>query len=66
MLLKMLEEFSSLFGIKRKIILGVDSHIIHVDFKPFFHNHVSTDVIHEHLEGGRCIAKAKGHDGWLI
>ena len=65
MFLQMLKDSSSSFVMKREIICGVNSHIIHVDFKPFFCNHVSIDMIHECLEGGRCVTKAKEHDGWL-
>ena len=45
------------------IILGVDPKIVHVDFQPFFSQHVSKDVIHERLECGGSIAESKEHDG---
>ena len=45
------------------IILGVDSHIIHVDFKPLLWEHICKDVIHECLECGGSIAESEEHDG---
>ena len=44
------------------IILGVDSHIVHVDFKPLLWKHICKDVIHECLECGGSIAESKEHD----
>ena len=58
-----LEYMSGVFMVEGYIILGVNSHVIHVDFKPFFWEHVCKDVVHESLEGGRSIAKPKEHDG---
>ena len=50
---------------EREIIFSVDFHIIHVDFKPFFCDHVSANMIHECLESGGCVAEAEEHDGWF-
>ena len=44
------------------IILGVDSHIIHVNFEPLLQEHVCKDVIHECLERGGSIAESEEHD----
>ena len=44
------------------IILGVDSHVVHVDFKPLLRKHIHKDVDHESLEGGGSIAESKEHD----
>ena len=49
---KILEDSSSLFMMEREVIFRMNSHIVHVDFEPFFCDHVSTDMIHEGLEGG--------------
>ena len=50
--------FSVSFGVR-----GGDEEVIHVDDKPPFSDHVLERVIHESLEHGRGIAKAKEHDG---
>ena len=62
---KVLENPSSSFIMEREVVFSVDPHVIHVDFKPFFCNHVGADMIHEYLESGRCIAEAEEHDGWF-
>ena len=51
------------FMVESYIILGVDSHIVHVDFEPLLWEHVCKDVIHECLECGGSIAESKEHDG---
>ena len=48
--------------VEGKVILGVNTHVIHVNFEPFLCNHVSTNVVHEHLEGGGCVGEAEEHD----
>ena len=58
-----LEYLSSAFMMEGYIVLGVDSHIIHVDFQPLFQEHIHKDMVHESLEGGGGIAKSKEHDG---
>ena len=45
------------------VILGVDSHVVHVDFKPLLWKHICKDVVHESLEGGGSVAESKEHDG---
>ena len=50
---------------EREVVFSVDPHIIHVDFKPFLCDHVGTDMIHECLESGGCIAEAEEHDSWF-
>ena len=51
--------------VEREVVFGVDSHIIHINLKPFLRDHIGADVIHECLESGRCIAEAEEHDGWF-
>ena len=53
------------FMVESYIILGVDSHIVHVDFEPLLWEHICKDVIHECLECGGSIAETKEHDGGL-
>ena len=57
-----LEYTSSTFVMEGYIILGVDSHVVHVDFKPLFHEHIHKDLVHEHLESGGGIAEPEEHD----
>ena len=45
------------------VILGVDSHVVHVYFQPLLREHICKDVVHESLEGGGSIAESKEHDG---
>ena len=52
--------------VKGEVILGVNSHVIHVDLKPFFRDHVHADMVHERLEGGGCVGETEEHDCWLI
>ena len=63
---KILEDSSCSFVVQGEVVLSVDSHIVHVDFEPSFHYHVHTNMIHECLEGGGCIAKTEKHDSWFI
>ena len=51
----------SLFGVGCRI-RGGNKEVIHVDDEPSFCDHVSERVIHESLECGRGVAKAKEHD----
>ena len=48
--------------VEDNIVLHVDSQVIHVDFQPFLSQHVSKDVVHEHLKCGRSVAKSEEHD----
>ena len=48
-----------------EVIFGVDTDVIHINFQPFFHYHVSKDVVHEGLECGWRIAKPKEHYCWF-
>ena len=52
--------------VEGKVILGVNTHVVHIDLEPFLSNHVHTDVVHKCLEGGRCIGEAKEHNCWFI
>ena len=45
------------------VILGVDSHVVHVDLKPLLWKHICEDMVHESLEGGGSVAEPKEHDG---
>ena len=47
---------------KGKIPLGVNAKIIHIDLEPPFCDHVSKYMVHECLEGGWRITKAKEHN----
>ena len=58
-----LEHSSSVFMMEGYVILGVDSHVVHVDLKPLFWEHIHKDMIHESLESGGSIAETKEHDG---
>ena len=62
MFLELLEHPSDTFMMEGHIILGVDSHIVHIDFKPLFWEHIHKDMAHESLEGGGSIAESKEHD----
>ena len=57
-----LEHTSGALMVERYIILGVDSHVIHVDLKPLLRKHICEDVVHEGLEGGGSVAEPKEHD----
>ena len=58
-----LEHLLSAFRMEGHIILGVDSHVIHVDLKPLFCEHICEDMVHESLEGGGSVVESKEHDG---
>ena len=58
-----LEHTSSAFMMEGYIILGVDSHVVHVDLKPPLRKHVHKDMVHESLESGGSVAEPKEHDG---
>ena len=48
-------------GVEGYVPLGVDSKIIHINFKPSLSNHISEDVIHKCLECGWGIAEPEEH-----
>ena len=52
----------SVFMMEGEGAIGVDAKVIHVDFQPAFGNHISKDMVHESLECGWSVAKAKEHD----
>ena len=58
-----LEYTSGVLMMESYVILGVDSHVVHVDFKPLLRKHIHKDVVHESLEGGGGIAESKEHNG---
>ena len=62
MLSESLEYTSGALMMESYVILGVDSHVIHVDLKPLLQKHISEDVVHESLEGGGSVAESKEHD----
>ena len=62
MLPEMLEDPPGSFMMEGKIILGVNAHVIHVNFEPFLHDHVCTYVIHECLEHRGGIGESEEHD----
>ena len=63
MLPELLEHTLGVFMIEGYIILGVDSHVVHVDLKPPLQKHVCKDMVHESLESGGSIAEPQEHDG---
>ena len=63
MLSKSLEHPSGVLMMEGYVILGVDSHVIHVDLKPLLWKHICEDMVHESLEGGGSIAESKEHNG---
>ena len=63
MLSESLEHTSGAPMMEDYIILGVDTHVVHVDLKPLFWKHICEDMVHEGLEGGRSVAEPKEHDG---
>ena len=60
---ELLKYTSGMFMVESYIILGVDFHIVHVNFEPLLWEHVCKDVIHECLECGGSIAESEEHDG---
>ena len=56
---------ASPFMVEGKVIFGVDTDVVHVNFQPLFSYHVGEDVIHEGLECRRCVAEPKEHHCWL-
>ena len=56
------EHMLGVLMVESYIILGVDSHVIHVDLKPLLRKHICEDVVHEGLEGGGGVAEPKEHD----
>ena len=54
-----LEHPSGAFVMEGHIILGVDSHIVHIDLKPLFWEHIHEDMVHESLEGGGVLQNPK-------
>ena len=66
MFLKALEDFSGSLVVEGKVILNVNTHVIHVDLEPFFCNHVCTYVIHKHLECRGGIGESEEHNSWFV
>ena len=60
-----LEHSSGAFMMEGDVILGVDSHIVHVDLKPLLWKHICENVVHEGLKGGGGITESKEHDRWF-
>ena len=57
-----LENASGPFMVEGEVVLGMNAHIVHIDFEPFLCNHVCANVIHERLESGGCVREAKEHN----
>ena len=51
--------------VEGKVIFGVDTDVVHINFQPLFSYHVSKDVVHKGLECRWCIAKPKEHYCWF-
>ena len=62
MLSESLEHTLGALMMESYVILGVDSHVIHVDLKPLLQKHICEDMVHESLEGGGSVAEPKEHD----
>ena len=45
--------------VEGKVIFGVDTDVVHINFQPLFSYHVGEDVVHKGLECRWCIAKPK-------
>ena len=63
MLFESLEYLSGVLMMESHVILGVDSHVVHVDLKPLLQKYICEDMVHESLEGGGSVAEPKEHDG---
>ena len=51
--------------VEGKVVFGVDTNVVHINFQPFFCYHVGEDVVHKGLECRWCIAKLKEHHCWF-
>ena len=40
-----LENSFGSFVVEDEVVLGVNTHVVHVDFKPFFCDHVCADIV---------------------
>ena len=59
---KSLEHTSGALMMEGDVIFGMDSHVIHVDFKPLLWEHICEDVVHEGLKGGGSVTESKEHN----
>ena len=59
---ELLEYMWSSFMMEGHVVLGVDSHVIHVDLKPLFWKHICADMVHESLKSGGSVAESEEHD----
>ena len=51
--------------VEGKVIFGVDTDVIHINFQLFFCYHVGKDVVHKGLECRWCVAKPEEHHCWF-
>ena len=51
--------------VEGKVVFGVDTNVIHINFQPFFYYYVGKDVVHKGLECRWCIAKSEEHHCWF-
>ena len=51
--------------VEGKVIFGVDTDVVHINFHSFFCYHVGEDVVHKGLECRWCIAKSEEHHCWF-
>ena len=51
--------------VEGKVIFGVDTDVVHINFQPLFSYYVGKDVVHKGLECRQCIAKPKEHHYWF-
>ena len=60
--MKACEDTTGVLVVQFEIIFGVYPQVVHINFEPSLSDHVSKDMIHEHLKGQRGITEAKEHD----
>ena len=63
--MKALEDVVCLFVMEFEGTGGVETQVIHVDFKPAFGNHVGKNMVYEGLKGTGGIAESEEHDSWF-
>ena len=51
--------------VEGKVIFGVDTAVVHINFQPFFCYHVGEDVVHKGLKCRWCVAKPEEHHCWF-
>ena len=60
-----LKNTASLFMVEGKVIFGVDTDVVHINFQPLFSYHVGEDMVHKGVKCRWHIAKPKEHHHWF-